>query len=176
MTVAADDRIRKGKPRGFSSLFGSYAADVKGWVVKLAAGYGIAAALMVGGVLAVFGAITVGVVALFSFLEQRYGANIAFAAVGGGLLVLAVILLLAGWVMMKRRIAPVPRPRQQLRAARQMVVGSTISRAVGGLRENDAARPDLTTQILLGAAAVVAAGWIVASRFGSGRSGPQVRR
>src|SRR5262249_14805433 len=125
----------KAKPRGVSALLGSYAADLKGWMVRLAAGYGIAVALMVGGVLAVVGAVAVGAVALFSFLEQRYGADIAFAALGGGLVLLAVVLLLAGWVVMKRRVAPLPRPQQQFRAARQMVVGSTISRAVAGLRE-----------------------------------------
>ena len=64
----------------------------------------------------------------------------------------------------------------QLHAARRMLVGSTISRTVAALRENEAAKPDATTQILLGAAAVLAAGWIVATRFGSTASGRQGRR
>ncbi|HET7888919.1 MAG TPA: phage holin family protein [Bradyrhizobium sp.] len=166
----------RARRRGISALLGSYAADLKTWAVKLAAGYGIAVALMAGGVLAVFGAIAVGFASLFHVLEPRYGAGLAFAILGGGLLVLAVILLLAGWLMMKRQTPPLPKPREQFRAARQMMVGSTISRAVAGLRENDAARPDLTTQILIGAAAVVAAGWIVVSRFGSGASGRGARR
>jgi|SRR5579862_6649210 len=163
------------RPHGISTLFGSYVADLRGWVVKLATGYGIAAALMLGGLLAVFGAIAVGAVALFHFIELRYGTNIAFAALGGGLFVLAVILLLAGWLMLQQR-APVPRPERQFRAARQMLVGSTISRAVTAMRDTEAARPDATTQVLLGAAAVVAVGWLVFHHVGSPASRVQVRR
>jgi hypothetical protein len=175
MSVPASKQLRQRDPRGFSALFGSYAADLRGWMVRLAAGYGIAAALLLGGVLAVFGAIAVGAVALFHVIELRYGANIAFAALGGGLVVLAVILMLAGWLMLQRR-APVPRPERQFRAAKQMLVGSTISRAVASLRETEAGRPDATTQVLLGAAAVVAVGWLVFHHVGSPASRVQVRR
>ena len=155
------------KPRGFSALLRSYAADLKGWAARLAAGYGIAAALLLGGILALFGAIAVGAIALFHFLALRYGTDIAFAALGGGLLALGIILLLAGLAMMKRRAAPMPRPKRQLRAARQMLVVPTISRAVTALAGSDAARPDGTTQVLLGAAAIAAVGWIVISRLAS---------
>ncbi|MGA8901194.1 hypothetical protein [Bradyrhizobium sp.] len=165
----------KGEPRGLSALWRSYAGDLRGWVARLAARYGVAVALLAGGILAVFAAIAVGATALFHFIELRYGANAAFAAIGGGLLALGVILLLAGWLTMRRRAPPLPRPRRQFRAARQMLAGSTIARAVTALRENDAAKPDPTTQILLGAAAILAAGWIVATRLGS-TSGRKVRR
>jgi hypothetical protein len=168
------------KPRGVSALWRSYAADLRGWAAKRAAGYGVAAALLVGGILAVFGAIAVGAMALFHFMELRYGANTAFAALGGGLLALGAILLLAGWLMIGRRAAPLPRPHRQFRAAKQMLAGSTISRAVTALRANEAARPDATTQVLLGAAAMLAAGWIVASHLRSshaeGSPGSKVRR
>jgi hypothetical protein len=176
MNVAATEKSHGGERRGFSALWRSYGRDLRGWVVTLAAGYGVAAALMLAGVLAVFAAAAVGATALFQFLELRYGPNAAFAALGGGLLVLAAILLLSGWLMIRRRAAPLPRPRRQLHAARRMLVGSTISRTVAALRENEAAKPDATTQILLGAAAVLAAGWIVATRFGSTASGRQGRR
>ena len=166
----------EGKSRGFSALWRSYAADLRGWATKRAAGYGVGAALLVGGILAVFGAIAVGAMALFHFIELRYGAYIAFAALGGGLVVLSAILLLAGWLTISRRAPPLPRPRPQLRAAKQMLVGSTISRAVTALHRNEAARPDATTQILLGAAAVVAAGWIVVTHFGRTATEPRVRR
>jgi hypothetical protein len=166
----------EGKSRGFSALWRSYAADVRGWAAKLATGYGVGAALLVGGILAVFGAITVGAMALFHFIELRYGANTAFAALGGGLVVLAGILLLAGWLTITRRAPPLPRPRPQLRAAKQMLVGSTISRAVTAFRADEAARPDVTTQVLLGTAAVLAAGWIVVTHFGRAAPEPRVRR
>jgi hypothetical protein len=167
MKAPAADTLRRGKPRGFSALLRSYGRDVKGWAARLAAGYGIAAALLIGGLLAVFGAIAVGAIALFHFIALRYGIDIAFAVLGGGLLALGVILLLAGVALMKRRTAPLPRPHRQLRAARQMLVVPTIARAVAALSRSDAAKPDATTQVLLGAAAMLAVGWIVVSRFGS---------
>jgi hypothetical protein len=176
MNVPAAEKSPGGEPRGVSALWRSYTADLRGWVVKLAAGYGVAAALLVGGILAVFGAIAVGGMALFHFIELRYGTNAAFVALGGGLLALGAILLLAGWIMIRRRAAPLPRPRRQFRAAKQMLAGSTISRAVTALRANEAARPDATTQLLLGAAAILAAGWIVATHLGSSKPGGKVRR
>ncbi len=175
MRVTASEKSGNAKPRRFSALWGSYAAELRGWAASRAAGYGIAAALMLGGILAVFGAIAVGAIALFHFLELRYGTNIAFVALGGGLLALAAILLLSGWLMLQRR-APLPRPERQLRAAKQMLVGSTISRAVTAMRETEAARPDASTQMLLGAAAVAAIGWLIISHLGSASPRAQVRR
>jgi hypothetical protein len=166
MNVAATEKLRGAKPRGVSALGRSYAADLKAWVAGIATGYGIAAALLFGGVLAVFAAVAVGGTALFHFLELRYGANTAFAALGGGLLALGAILLLAGWAMIGRQAPPLPRPDRQLRAAKQMLMGSTISRAVVALHGNEAAKPDATTQMLIGAAAILAVGWIAASRLG----------
>jgi hypothetical protein len=169
MNVPAAERLPGRKPRGFAALFGSYAGDVKAWAGRRAAGYGVAAALMFGGLLAVFAAIAVGAMALFHFFELRYGTNMAFAALGGGLLALGLILLLAGWLTLSRKAAPLPRPHQQFRAAKQMLVGPVISRALTAVRTNEAARPDITTQVLLGAAAILATGWIVAGHFGSNR-------
>ncbi len=176
MNASAANQLRNARPRGLFALAGSYVGDLRGWVAGIAAGYGIAAALMLGGILAVFGAITVGAIALFHFIELRYGTNIAFAALGGGLLALALLLFLAGWLVLKRRAPPLPRPREQARAAKQMLMGSTISRAVAALRQNEAARPDATTQILLGAAAVVAMGWLAASHFGAHAGRGEARR
>jgi hypothetical protein len=172
MNVAAAARLPKGEPRGFSGLFRSYVSDLKGWMVGRAAGYGIAAALLVGGMLAIFAAIVVAAIALFHFLELRYGTNTAFAALGGGLLALGVILLLSGWLMIGRKAAPLPRPHRQFRAARNMLLGSTVARAVTTLHRSEAARPDTMTQVLLGAAAVLAAGWIVTTRIGSNKAPP----
>jgi hypothetical protein len=176
MNVSAANQLRNARPRGLFALAGSYAGDLRGWVAGIAAGYGIAAALMLGGILAVFGAITVGAVALFHFIELRYGTNIAFAALGGGLLALALLLFVAGWLVLQRHAPPLPRPRKQARAAKQMLMGSTISRAVTALRGNEVARPDATTQILLGAAAVVAMGWLAASHIGTNTGRSEGRR
>lgn len=176
MTIPISEKSREGKPRGLAALWRSYGRDLRGWAASLAAGYGVAAALLLGGVLAIFGAIAVGAVAAFHFLELRYGANTAFAALGGGLLVLAAILFLAGWLMMRRHAAPLPRPHEQFRAARQMLVGTTISRAITALHDTEGGKPDVTTQVLLGAAAVVAIGWLVAGHVGPAAPRAQVRR
>jgi hypothetical protein len=48
-----------------SALVRSYVADLRAWAAKLAAGYGVAVAMLVGGVLTLFAAIAVGVTALF---------------------------------------------------------------------------------------------------------------
>lgn len=175
MSVTSSDNSHRARPRGVSALIGSYAADLRGWVAALAANYGIAAALMLGGVLAIFGAITVGAVALFHFLELRYGTNVAFAAFGGGLLVLATILLLAGWLTLQRHV-PIPRPERQFRAAKQMLVGTTISRTVTARHDTEGTRPDATTQVLLGAAAVAAIGWLVFHHTGPTTPRAQVRQ
>ena len=176
MNASAANQLRNARPPGLFALAGSYGQDLRGWLAGIAAGYGIAAALMLGGLLAVFGAIAVGAIAMFHFIELRYGTNIAFAALGGGLLVLSLLLFLAGWLVLKRHAPPLPRPRKQARAAKQMLMGSTISRAVTALRQNEAARPDATTQILLGAAAVVAMGWLAASHFGANAGRGEARR
>jgi len=173
MNVSPGEKLRNGKRRGVSALLGSYAADLKGWAVGLAAGYGIAAALMLGGILAVFGAITVGFIALFHFVEFRYGTYIGFAVIGGGLLLSGLILLLAGWAITRRKTAPLPRPREQLRAARQMLTMPALSRATAALVRSDAARPDTTTQVLIGAAALLAVGWIATTHLGSGQGSGQ---
>jgi hypothetical protein len=170
------EKLHGDEQRGFSALGRSYASDLKAWAGQCAAGYGVAAAFLVGGVLALFGAIAVGGMALFHFIEIHYGSNTAFAALGGGLLALGVILLLAGWLWMSRKVAPLPRPHRQFRAAKNMLLGSTISRTVARLYENEAAKPDAMTQVLLGAAAVLAASWIVTSRLGSSKQAGKVRR
>lgn len=176
MTVPAAGKWPGGEPRGFSALWRSYVGDLKSWAARLAAGYGVAAALLVGGTLAVFAAIAVGAIALFHVLELRYGTNAAFAALGGGLLALGAILLLAGWLMIGRQAAPPPRPHRQFRAARQMLVGPVIARAVKTLHRSEAARPDAMTQLLLGAAAILAAGWIVTTHLGSSAPRRRVER
>jgi len=175
MRVTASEKSGNARPRGVSALVGSYGRDLRTWAASRATGYGIAAALLLGGILAVFGAIAVGAIALFHFLELRYGPNTAFATLGGGLLALAAILLLAGWLMLQRHV-PVPRPERQLRAAKQMLVGTTISRAVTALHDAEGTRPDATTQVLLGAAAVAAIGWLVFHHVRPPASRVQVRR
>jgi hypothetical protein len=53
----------------------------------------ITAALAVGAALSALGAIAVGCIALYSWLEMRYGAFVALAILGGGFALLAFLLL-----------------------------------------------------------------------------------
>ena len=146
-------------------LLRSYAADWRRWAGGLATRYGIAIALLVGGVLALFAAIAVGITALFDFLERTYGIEIAYAAIGGGLFVLAIVLFLIGWMMLRRKARPLPRPRRQVEAAKQMLVGPAAWRGIGA----NAAQTDPVTALLFGAAATLLVGWMVASRFQASR-------
>jgi hypothetical protein len=176
MNTHAAEKWPGGEPSGFSALWRSYAMDLKAWAARLAAGYGVAVVLLVGGTLAVFAAIAVGAMALFHFMELRYGTNTAFASLGGGLFALGLVLLLAGWLMIGRKVAPLPRPHQQFGAAKQMMVGPVIARAMTTLQRSEAARPDAMTQVLLGAAAILAAGWIVTTHLGSSTPPSKARR
>lgn len=154
-------------------LLRSYAADWRRWAGRLAARYGVAIALFVGGVLALFAAIAVGITALFDFLERTYGIRVAYGSVGGGLFVLAVVLFLIGWMMLRRKTPPLPRPRRQVQAAKQTLVGPAAWRVVGSRLGVKAAQTDPVTGLLFGAAATILAGWIVASRFRSSGRAPR---
>lgn len=150
-------------------LLRSYAADWRRWAGGLASRYGIAIALLVGGALALFAAIAVGITALFDLLERTYGIEIAYAAIGGGLFVLAIVLFLIGWMMLRRKVRPLPRPRRQMEAARQVLGGPAAWRVIGRKLGANAAQTDPVTGLLFGAAATLLVGWMVASRLQSNR-------
>jgi uncharacterized membrane protein YedE/YeeE len=152
---------------GISTLLRSYAADLRGWAAKLAAGYAIAVVILVGAVLALFAAIAVGITALFHLIEHHYGTDIAFGSIGGGLLILAIVLFLTAWLMLRWRTRLPPRPRRQLQAAKRGWVGSTALSAIRRLSESEAVKADPKTELLIGAAVAMLVGWIVASRLRS---------
>jgi hypothetical protein len=111
-----------------SALVRSYVADLRAWAAKLVAGYGVAVAMLVGGVLTLFAAIAVGVTALFHLVESHYGGDTAYGAIGGGLLIFAIVLVLVGWAMLRRRTPPLPRPQRQVEAARRIFLTHCIAR------------------------------------------------
>jgi hypothetical protein len=158
-----------------SGLARSYVADVRGWAAGLGRRYAVAAAIAVGGVLALFAAGAVGITALFHVIERYYGTNIAYASVGGGLFGIGIILLVLAWAMLRARTPPLPRPRRQAAAAKQMMMGSAAVRAATGFRAVEGVRADPVTQALIGAAATMLVGWIVASRLAA-RSQPRARQ
>jgi hypothetical protein len=86
-----------------AALLRSYTSDLRGWAGRLARGYAVAVALLVGGVLALFASIAVGITALVDFLQRTYGIESAYGSIGGGLLALAIVLFLIGWMMLRRK-------------------------------------------------------------------------
>src|SRR5690349_20690614 len=154
----ADNTIRRG---GFSALLQSYAADLRGWATRVATGYAVAIVLLIAGLITVFAAAGVGLSAVFYWVQAHYGTKIAYAVIGGGLLVLGAILILVGVAVFRRDVPPLPRPRRQAQAAKQLAAGSVAVRAVS----MDAPKADAMTQVLIGAAATAVVGWLVGSQM-----------
>jgi hypothetical protein len=153
---------------GMAALLQSYVADLRAWATKLAGGYAVAAAILVASVLALFGAIAVGITALFRVLERNYGAEVAYGGIGGGLFVIAIVLFLIGLAMLRRRIPPLPRPHRQAEAAKRRLIAPAALGAIGWSRAVTA-KADPTTGLLIAAAAAMLVGWIAAVRLRSQR-------
>src|ERR1700759_4287387 len=88
----------------------SYGADLRGWISGLAIRYAIAIILLLVAGAGLVAAIGVGVDALFHWLEANYGLTVAYAAVSGGLVILAAASALTGVALLKLAPRPVPRP------------------------------------------------------------------
>jgi hypothetical protein len=161
-----DDRA--GMRGAVSALMRSYFSDVRRWAAGLSTRYIVAVAVALGGILAIFAACAVGITALFNLIESRYGADAAYAAIGGGLFFIGMILLLLAWIMFKGRIPPLPRPHRQVRSARRMMVQSSALRGIASLGEKSLGEakvapsgPAIPALIATGATLLV--GWIVGS-------------
>ena len=146
---------------GVSALLRSYVADLRGWVGKLAGGYAVAVAILVGSVLALFAAVAVGVTVLFHVIERHYGADVAYGSIGGGLFILAIALFLIGWAMLRRRIPPLPRPHRQAEAAKRRLIGPAALSAAGWSRAVTE-KADPTTKLFIAVATTMLLGWVVA--------------
>jgi hypothetical protein len=122
----------------FASLFGAVQADIDrqvGWAkgeARRRARYVVRIAIFAGaGILAIVGAIIVGLVALHTWLAAQYSSMIAHGAIGGGLLLLALILLLAAAASRPPRLGARP-PLQFAKPA--AVFGALASgRGVGAM-------------------------------------------
>lgn len=158
-----------------SALLRSYVADLRRWTNRLAASYGAAAGLMVGGVLALFAAVAVGITALFHLIEPHYGPGAAYGGIGGGLLLLAIVLFLGGWTILRRKVPQVPRPYAEARAAKRRLLRPAAPRSVGSRLQAEIAQTDPVTRLLIGASVAMLVGWMAASRQPSGRT-RRVRR
>lgn len=155
---------RTGWNGAVSALLRSYVVDLRGWMARIAVGYAVGVMLVTAGVLTVLAAVAVGVVALFHFIEFRLGPELAYAIIGGSLLLLGLILLLAGGAILRRRLPSPPTPLRQAEAAKQAIVRPATMRVAASLDVLQAAKADPMTQMLAGAAAATLFAWIIASR------------
>src|SRR5215471_10353836 len=103
-----DDRA--GLRGAASVLVRSYFSDLRRWAAGLSTRYIVAIAVALGGIIAIFAACAVGISALFHLIESWYGTDAAYAAIGGGLFFIGIILLVLAWVMFSGRIPSLPRP------------------------------------------------------------------
>lgn len=162
-----DDRA--GWRGAVSVLMRSYLSDLGRWAAGLSTRYIVALAVGLGGILAIFAACAVGVTALFHLIESRYGADAAYAAIGGGLAFIGIILLVLALILFRGRIPPLPRPHRQVRSARRMMVQSSAVRAIKGVGETTGARTGPAIPVLIATGATLLVGWIVGSRVATRR-------
>lgn len=95
----------------------SYARDRADQGKGIAVGYAVAAGLFVVAGLFVLAACFVGFAALFRWLEIRYGEFIAFAIIGGILLVLAALCATIGMIRMRPAKPTYPSLGSRMRVA-----------------------------------------------------------
>ena len=158
-------------PGPINGFLQSYAGDLKGWTTRIVIRYVVAVALLLAGVAGLVGAISVGIAALFHWLQVTYGLKIAYLAVAGLLALLAIVSAGVAVWLLKGKLPPLPRPgRQQTRAAgRSLTARAMLATTSGkGLLKTDPA-----TEIMIGLAAACLVGWLAASRLGrsGGRTG-----
>lgn len=158
------DALRNSWRAATAALLRSYAADLRRWAAGLVASYAIAGALLAGGVLTLFAAIAVAITALFHFIERHYGMNAAYGGIGGGLFVLAIVLVLSGWLILRRRVPRLPRPYPQVQAAKRRLIGPLGARSLGSRLQAKIVQADPTTRLLIAASVTMLVGWMVASR------------
>src|SRR5262249_1697638 len=145
--------------RAGSKLLRSYVGKVGRWARSITRQYALGVGILVAGVLFLLVAAGFGAAAIFHLLTLRYGVNIAFAVVGGFFLILGLIGLISGMGLMKRAL-PLPRPSSGLDALKRTAVLHLVTKTN---QVKQRAR-DHSTPLLLGAACVVAFGWLVGSR------------
>jgi len=160
--------------RGAASvLMRSYFSDLRRWAAGLSTRYIVAIAVALGGITAIFAACAVGISALFHLIESWYGTDAAYAAVGGGLFFIGIILLVLAWTMFSGAIPSVPRPHRQIRSARQMarqmIMQSPALGAMKRIGEVPGARTAPAIPVLMATGATLLVGWIVGSRVATRR-------
>jgi hypothetical protein len=149
-------------PGPVSGLLQSYGSDLKGWATGIVVRYAIAIILLLMAGAGLVGAIGVGIADLFHWIESNYGTNTAYAAVAGLMLLLSAVSALIAVLLLRRALPPVPRPRRHAKAVGRSVAAEAILAAAP---HKGLLKPDATTEMMIGLAAVCLAGWLVWSRL-----------
>jgi hypothetical protein len=160
-------------PRSTTSFFEpvrSYVGRLVTWGKGRVAGYGLAAGLGVIGSLFIVVAASVGIGALFHWIELHYGAWIAYAIIGGFFGGAGIVLLLFALALIKRPAPQLPQLPTAAELLREAVMPSAGRYIVPGLASilsspsKSARRTDGTTRLLAGGAALLVLGWAITSR------------
>lgn len=157
--MSSHGQIPPGPINGFLQ---SWAADLKGWTTGIFMRYVVAAAVLLAAAASLVGAISVGIAALFHWLEITHGSNTAYAAVAGLLVVLGLLGAGVAILLLKGELPPIPRPkRQKAKAAGR----SLAARAMLATTSNKGLlNTEPATEIMIGLAAACLVGWLVVSR------------
>ena len=144
-----------------SGLLRAYASELRNWLGEIAKGYLIGGVLAIIGALALLVAIGIGFGAVFHVIELRYGTGVAFGSIGGFFAIVAICGLLGGILRFKKHLPSAPKPYRQIVDLKQFIGAQAVSSLNGN--EEDAPANDPIMRILLGAAAAIAIGWMAAS-------------
>jgi hypothetical protein len=124
--------------------------------------YAIAVVLLLSAGASVLAAIGVGLAALFHWLEAGYGSYAAYGIVAGLLVVLGLVAALAGILLLKQPLPPLPSPRRQMKAAGRSIGGdATLASSDPG---KALMKADRATEVMIGLAAVCLVGWVSSRR------------
>jgi hypothetical protein len=126
--------------------------------------YAMAVILLLSAGASMIGAIGVGLAALFHWLEASYGSDAAYGIVAGLLTFLAFVGALAGILLLKQPLPPVPSPMRQVKEAGRSVAGDAML-AVSAPHKA-LMKADPVTEAMIGLAAACLVGWLVSSRLG----------
>jgi uncharacterized membrane protein len=151
-------------PGSINRFLQSYAGDLKGWTTRIVIRYVVAVALLLAAVAGLIGAISVGIAALFHWLESTYGLNTAYASIAGLLVLLAIISAGVAVLLLKGKLPPIPRPRrQQVKAAGRSLAADAM---LATTSSKGVLATEPATEIMIGLAAACLVGWLVISRRG----------
>ena len=148
-------------PRSVGGELRAYGREMRAWSVGILARYAVAVVLLLAALASLIGSAGVGLAALFHFLDLRYGATVAYAAIGGLLIVLAILAAMFGVAQLRQALPSPPDPRRHARAASRIAAAESIG-AIAASGNALKARPAMpvTISVLL----VGLLGWLVASR------------